>query len=94
MVTRNKATRRQGRGTIVGREARCTGCGLCIPECPVDVIGFGERLNSRGYLLVELVAPGCLPCNRCAVVCPDLAIDVYRFESDDEVAKEYKRLNA
>lgn len=81
----------RGKGTIVVDDDRCTGCGLCIPECPVHVIGMSPRINAQGFHPVELVAPGCLPCNRCAVVCPDVAITVYRLD-EDEIEEEYARL--
>lgn len=82
---------KRGQGTIEVIDERCTGCGLCIPECPVDVIGYSDRINSQGYHVVQLVEPGCLPCNRCAVVCPDVAIHVFKLEGE-EVDREYERL--
>lgn len=87
-------TERLGRGTIVVDDERCTGCGLCIPVCPPEVIGLADRINSQGFHVVELVAPGCLPCNACAVVCPEVAISVFRLEGEEEVQTEYERFGA
>ena len=72
------------RGYIHILEDRCKGCDLCIPECPVDIIvkAGPEKVNWMGWLPVEV--PGgemkyCIACNLCAMICPDQAIEVFRF---------------
>ncbi len=65
-------------------EDRCKGCDLCIPECPVDIIvkAGADRVNWMGWLPVEVKGGDmkyCIACNLCAMICPDQAIEVFRF---------------
>jgi 2-oxoglutarate ferredoxin oxidoreductase subunit delta len=85
MPTTTKAPRPKAqRGYIHILEDRCKGCDLCIPECPVDIISKAgsDRVNWMGWLPVE-VRDGemkyCIACNLCAMICPDQAIEVFRF---------------
>lgn len=57
----------------------CKGCQLCIPECPENVIGLGENFNSKGWRYAEPFRNSdCIGCKKCAVVCPDVAIKVWK----------------
>lgn len=58
-------------------ERVCKGCGLCIHFCPKGVLAMSERLNEKGYNVVEVVYPeNCNACDLCEINCPDLAIYV------------------
>jgi len=46
----------------------CTGCGICIGECPVDAI------ESQGDGLAEINDDKCIRCGRCHDVCPQEAV--------------------
>jgi len=50
------------------RHEMCTGCSLCVKECPVDAIA----LNVDG--LAELDEAECIRCGRCHDVCPQDAV--------------------
>ena len=63
--------------SIVVDADRCTGCGLCIPFCKPDVIRIGSMINGVGDHQMEIFRAGCTGCEMCAVVCPDIAIDVF-----------------
>ncbi|MBI4317974.1 MAG: ferredoxin family protein [Chloroflexi bacterium] len=53
-------------------EDLCTGCGICVDSCPMDVI----RMNDSGEL-AYLAFPGdCTTCYLCELDCPVEAITV------------------
>lgn len=57
---------------------RCKGCGLCVHVCPKQVLILSKtNLNAKGYHPAE-VAKGedCIACAMCAMMCPDVAIQV------------------
>ena len=65
---------------IVFIEERCKGCLLCVGVCPKHIIRQSARLNRLGYRVAE---PGehakqCIGCASCAIMCPDIAIRVFK----------------
>ncbi|MDD3345629.1 MAG: 4Fe-4S dicluster domain-containing protein [Candidatus Omnitrophica bacterium] len=63
---------------IINRE-RCKGCFLCVSVCPKRLIKKGSKLNKRGSNFVEIDPAGvCVGCARCAIICPDCCIEVYK----------------
>jgi len=65
---------------IVVDENYCKGCGLCVEACPRAIIEMDTgRLTAKGYHPAHLVnAALCTACQNCALVCPDVAITVYK----------------
>ena len=61
-------------------EERCKGCLLCVGVCPKKIIRQSARLNRQGYRVAETDenAGECAGCAGCAVICPDLAIRVFK----------------
>ncbi|MBN2204909.1 MAG: 4Fe-4S binding protein [Thermoleophilia bacterium] len=53
---------------VVIDEARCNGCGHCLPSCPYGVFDWG------GSTAVVADASACRLCGRCLQVCPTTAI--------------------
>ena len=50
------------------KQEMCTGCRLCIEECPVEAI----ELNSDGF--AEIDEAECIRCGQCHDVCPQDAV--------------------
>ena len=46
---------------------KCTGCGLCVSECPVNAISMKE---GKG----EIDMDKCIRCGKCHEVCPKEAV--------------------
>ncbi|MDR3270910.1 MAG: 4Fe-4S binding protein [Peptococcaceae bacterium] len=63
----------------------CKGCGLCVNACPRKILGIDDKPNSKGYFAVTVQeAHRCVGCAFCALVCPDMALIVYRGAEGDE----------
>ena len=45
----------------------CTGCGVCVEECPVDAIALVEEL-------AKINDDECIRCGRCHDICPNEAV--------------------
>ena len=62
---------------------RCKGCGLCVAFCAHGHLRLAGELNSRGvHLSQECDEGACVGCKVCAVMCPDVAISIYREGSE------------
>ena len=55
----------------------CKGCNYCVEYCPCDVFKISTEMNSKGYVLPEIVdASKCVACGYCEVICPEFAIKI------------------
>lgn len=67
------------KGKIVINQNICKGCELCINFCPKKLITLEDKLNAIGYTPALFKDDGeCTACTSCALVCPEVAIEVYR----------------
>ncbi|MBO8159533.1 4Fe-4S binding protein [Thermosyntropha sp.] len=59
---------------------RCKACELCIKFCPKGALGLDKKnINALGYHPATVVDPErCTGCGTCALMCPDLVIEVER----------------
>ena len=66
---------------------RCKGCELCVSVCSRRVLVMAHELNSRGdhYAAIADISQ-CTGCGQCAVICPDVAIEIEM--EDDECSPE------
>lgn len=59
----------------------CKGCGLCVEVCPRGLIQIEKHsLNTKGHHPACFQDPEgqCTSCTFCALICPDVAITVYK----------------
>ena len=67
------------KGSIAIDQERCKGCLFCIEHCPKKTISLSGKLNMKGYFVAEFAGSGgCTACAVCAVVCPEVAIEVFK----------------
>lgn len=58
---------------------RCKGCGLCVHVCTRGVLRMASRLNAKGFHYPEINSKAeCTACLQCAILCPDLGIELER----------------
>jgi 2-oxoglutarate ferredoxin oxidoreductase subunit delta len=68
------------KGKVVINPEMCKGCRLCIGVCPKNVLAPSSKNNSLGAYIAEVKkAEECIGCCRCAMICPDVAIEVFRI---------------
>lgn len=68
-----------GKAWIEVQENWCKACGLCVEACKLGLIGYSDGLNPHGFHAVKLSEPDkCCGCTACALVCPDMVIEVCR----------------
>jgi len=66
-------------GRIEIDQEMCKGCEICISFCPKKLISLSDKFNSAGYIPANFNENGeCTGCGSCALVCPEVAIEVYR----------------
>ena len=77
---RGRKDRTLVQGQITIDKERCKGCTFCIEFCPSDCIAMSEELNLKGYYVAAFQADaGCNGCGTCALMCPEVAIEVVRL---------------
>jgi len=65
----------------------CKGCGLCIDVCPEGVLYMEKTPNKQGMFPAAVRPEGdCVGCLKCATMCPDAAIEIYRHNEAEEKA--------
>lgn len=67
------------KGYIEIDQELCKGCQICMAFCPKGEISPDDKLNAAGYQPARYDNNGeCTGCAICALVCADVAIEVYR----------------
>ncbi|MFP4175855.1 MAG: 4Fe-4S dicluster domain-containing protein [Planctomycetota bacterium] len=59
----------------------CKGCGLCVEVCDQNKIHIADRPNREGRRTATFREDvDCTGCLKCATICPDAAIEIYRLQ--------------
>ena len=57
----------------------CKGCEICREFCPKGIIVMSSHINNKGYSPASIVnQEECTGCKSCALVCPDMAIEIFK----------------
>ena len=61
-------------------DAFCKGCGLCVDACPLHIVELDQdKITDKGYHPAHCSdVEKCTGCCSCALMCPDVAITVWR----------------
>jgi ferredoxin len=60
---------------VVRGLAHCTGCGACVPACPVRALSLeSAQPQGRGHKAVVVDAARCTGCGACLPACPRQAL--------------------
>ncbi len=75
----------EAKGEIVILDYSCKGCALCVEYCPKGCIQISkDKFNASGALLPEFVnVEECIACKTCGNMCPDFAIEVYKYVDEE-----------
>jgi 2-oxoglutarate ferredoxin oxidoreductase subunit delta len=58
-------------------EEYCKGCRICVEFCPVNILKLGNKINSKGYNVVQVTDESkCILCYNCERYCPEFAIAI------------------
>ncbi|MBQ6582511.1 MAG: 4Fe-4S dicluster domain-containing protein [Mogibacterium sp.] len=58
---------------------RCKACERCMDVCPKHCFEHSGKANDSGYdYIVFKEGSPCIACGMCYIVCPDVAISVYK----------------
>lgn len=68
---------------------KCIKCGLCVNECPEDVLTLGKNGPE------EVCNRNCIACGHCVAICPREAIDNEKTPLSNQVsAKDFSKLSS
>lgn len=76
------------RGYVRNDLTKCTGCGSCIPACPVRALDFQAESRLDGSIHVQeyrIHLGKCFSCNACIEVCPENSLF---YSKDFELVSE------
>lgn len=59
--------------------ARCTGCGLCVADCPAEIISL---IDNKAAIPPES-ADDCIGCQHCLAICPEAAVSILGRKPED-----------
>ncbi|MGD9125117.1 MAG: 4Fe-4S dicluster domain-containing protein [Desulfarculaceae bacterium] len=68
---------------IIIDEVYCKGCGLCIAQCPAQVLETSQLRNQKGYLVPRAARlEDCTGCGMCELICPDMCLTLEKLRNE------------
>ncbi len=55
---------------------------MCVVVCPNNCIVISKKSNKTGYFPAQANNTDCTGCAACAIICPEVIIEVYRDDTD------------
>jgi ferredoxin len=71
-------------GRVTLDKTRCTGCGLCVQECPTEALSVTVDKTGVGFSLI-FKHSRCVPCNQCVAICPEKCLTLEHTVSTDKL---------
>jgi len=67
---------------VVVLDEFCKGCGLCVEFCTEGKLYIQQTPNKQGIQTAAVHSEiDCTGCRKCAIICPDAAIEISRVEA-------------
>ena len=80
------------KGYVTNDLEKCTGCGACVPACPVQAIDFSSESQRDGSIRVQefrINLGKCFSCGVCIEICPEASLSYSKeFEMVSESTKD------
>lgn len=78
IASQASAAKRVVQGKVEINIPLCKGCELCTAACDQQALILTDQINAKGYRYVVADNSKCTGCIKCALVCPDAVITVFR----------------
>ena len=69
-------------------QQRCTGCGMCVNFCPVDVFELQQTAADQRKIASPVRETECWACDTCVGQCPVNAIEIIEDHTEAELRKQ------
>lgn len=86
--TFNPATISDNKKSFTNFRGLCKGCGICIEVCPKKCIKWSKEVGYYKTPAVDCEIEKCIACRICEIRCPDAAIKIEKFSSEEPLLEE------